>query len=79
MDAKYLERAQDWVKWYMYHANETMSLEMRVKFQDRAIKGLMEMLARTVDELERIETGHNRPNIMLPTGITFHDDLRSED
>lgn len=78
MDAEYLTRAQDWVKWYMYHRSTTKSLEMQVEFQGKAIHGLMEMLARTVEELARIEEGHNRPQIVLPTGLQLNDPIRTE-
>lgn len=78
MDSAYVKRAQDWIKWYMYHRSESMSLENRVEFQSKAIHGLMEMLARTIEELNRIESGHNRPQIILPTGLTLHDPIREE-
>lgn len=77
MEKQYVDRAQDWVKWYMYHRNPNMPLEQKVAFQEKAIQGLMEMLARTVDELARIEEGHNRPRIILPAGLTLNDPIRS--
>lgn len=61
----------------MYNRNQNMPLERKVEFQEKCIHGLMEMLTRTIDELERIETGHNRPQIMLPTGITLHEEVHS--
>lgn len=78
MEASYVNRADEWIKWYMYHRNTTMSVEMKVEFQDRCIRGLMEMLARTVDELARIEEGHNRPQILLPTGLQLDGPIRSD-
>ena len=76
MEAQYVNRAQEWVKWYMYHHGTTMSIEKRVEFQQKCIQGLFEMLARTVDELARIEEGHNRPKIILPTGLRLDDPIR---
>lgn len=78
MDARYLSRADEWVKWYMYNRNPNMPLEQKVAFQEKCIKGLFEMLARTIDELARIEEGHNRPQIILPTGIDFNEPIRSD-
>lgn len=78
MEKQYTDRAQDWAKWYAYHRGTTMSLEKRVEFQDRAIRGLMEMMCRTVDQLAIIEEGHNRPNIILPTGLQLNDPIRAD-
>lgn len=75
MDSQYVGRAQDWIKWYMYNKNPNMPLEQKLEFQDKCIKGLMEMLARTVEELARIEEGQGRPNIILPSGIEFHEPI----
>lgn len=77
MDAQFVNRAQDWIKWYMYNRNPNMPLEQKVLFQEKAIHGLMEMLARTIDELDRIETGHHRPQILLPTGLDFNEPIHS--
>lgn len=77
MEQQYVSRADDWIKWYMHHRNTTMSVEAKVEFQDRCIRGLFEMLARTVDQLAIIEEGHNRPQIMLPTGLMLNDPIRS--
>lgn len=79
MDSAYVNRANDWIKWYMYNRKTTMSIENKVEFQEKAIHGLMEMLARTIDELDRIETGHNRPQIILPTGLNFNEPIRAQD
>lgn len=76
MEQQYVQRADDWIKWYMYHRNPNMPLEQKVAFQEKAIQGLMEMLARTVDELARIEEGHHRPKILLPTGLHFDEPIR---
>lgn len=73
METAYINRANDWVKWYMYNRSSTMPLERKVEFQEKCIHGLFEMLTRTIDELERIETGHNRPQIMLPTNFSIHE------
>lgn len=78
MDAAYVNRAQEWIKWYMYNRSPNMPLEQKVEFQEKCIKGLMEMLARTVEELNRIEEGHGRPQIILPSGIEFHEPLHSK-
>lgn len=78
MEKQYVDRAQEWVKWYMYHRNDTMSVEARVEFQRKCIQGLFEMLARTIDEMARIEEGHNRPQIILPTGLMLNDPIRAD-
>jgi hypothetical protein len=78
MEAEYLRRADEWVKWYMYHQGTTMPLEQKVEFQGKAIRGLVEMLARTVDQLSIIEEGHNRPKIILPTGLTLDEPIRGK-
>lgn len=75
MEKQYVDRADEWVKWYMYNRKTTMSIEHKVEFQEKAIHGLFEMLVRTINELERIEEGHNRPKILLPSGINFEEPL----
>lgn len=76
MEKQFVQRADDWIKWYMYNRNPNMPLEQKVAFQEKAIHGLMEMLARTIEELHRIEEGHNRPQIILPTGLMLNDPIR---
>lgn len=73
MDSAYRNRAAEWVKWYMYNRSTNMPLERKVEFQQKCIHGLFEMLARTIEELERIEEGHDRPQILMPTSFTIEE------
>lgn len=77
MDAKYVERSQDWIKWYMYHREsmKNASIDRQVEFLLKTVQGLLELHARTVDQMVEIETG--RLKLILPSSIEFHEPIKT--
>lgn len=81
MDAQYTKRLQEWVKWYMYHKTsmKNASLEKKVEFLEKSVHGLLELSALTYEEIARVDEGRDKPiQILLPTGVDFHEPIRSK-
>lgn len=78
MNSDYKRSLEDWLKWYNYQHStlRNSSLENKVIFLDKCVRGLFELVALTADEVERNHQNRNVPQIVLPTGLRLLDPLR---
>lgn len=78
LDASHIKRMQEWIIWYNWHHSmlHNADVEKRVAFLDKCVQGLFELIVNTNAELARLDQRRNRPNIILPTGITFNEPIR---
>ena len=74
MSAKFDERLMDWAKWWAEHRVDGGGLEMKVKFLDKAVEGLMELCAHAAHDIREIEARSN--SLYTPRSLGFEGDLR---
>ena len=63
-----------WLTWYNYHRKswDNMDLENKVKFQNKAIYGLFDLVAKSADEIARIDgvgLKEPPPRLWVPLGV----------
>lgn len=56
----YVKQIEDWLKWYNYHAQQKIgsgSVEKRLEFLEKGLRGAFVILAGLTYEVERVDLG----------------------
>lgn len=80
MSQRLERRIGEWAKWYTYHrpyVERSGDLGQYARFYGVAIDGMFELLAESALRIQKLEKA-DRPEIVLPNGVVFHDAMRAE-
>lgn len=78
IERAYTEKIHDTMKWYMYWQGQMKNapLEQKVAFLEKCVRCMLQIECLSYEEINRVDEGRDKVQLLLPTGLTLHDDIR---